>query len=54
MEEELRSKYSANVELIAGEGGVYEIAVGGKEIFSKAKLKRFPAEGEIAGLIDSL
>jgi selT/selW/selH-like putative selenoprotein len=50
----LRSRFSANVELIAGSGGVFEVVVNGKEIFSKAKLNRFPDDGEIAGLIDAL
>jgi selenoprotein W-related protein len=39
------------VELIASSGGVYEIAVDGKNIFSKKKLNRFPEEGEIVKLV---
>jgi len=32
-------------------GGVFEITVDGKKVFSKKALGRFPEEGEIEGLI---
>ena len=54
MEEELRGRFQADVELIAGSGGEYEIVVNGKKIFSKTKLNRFPEEGEIVQLIEKL
>jgi selT/selW/selH-like putative selenoprotein len=54
LEEELRSRFGAHIELIAGVGGVYEVMVDGKEVFSKAKLNRFPEDGEIVTLIESL
>lgn len=54
MEEELRNKFDANVELIAGSGGEYEIVVDGKKIFSKRELNRFPNDGEIEQIINSL
>ncbi len=41
----------AEVELIPGSGGVYEITVDGRTIFSKKQLNRFPEEGEILRLI---
>jgi selenoprotein W-related protein len=41
----------ADVELVAGSGGVYEISVDGKAIFSKKQLGRFPEDGEIVSLI---
>ena len=44
---------SVTVELIPGSGGVYEIGLDGKNIFSKKQLNRFPAEGEILQLIRS-
>ncbi|HHD64797.1 MAG TPA: SelT/SelW/SelH family protein [Desulfobulbaceae bacterium] len=40
-----------DVELIAGSGGVYEVIVDGKSIFSKKQTGRFPNEGEIVALI---
>jgi len=45
--------FPATVELIASSGGVYEVKVDGKLIFSKKSLNRFPEEGEIEGLINS-
>jgi selT/selW/selH-like putative selenoprotein len=54
LEEELRGRFGAHIELIAGAGGVYEVMVDGKEVFSKAKLNRFPEDGEIVTLIESL
>jgi len=41
----------AEVELVAGSGGVYEISVDGRSIFSKKQLGRFPEDGEIVSLI---
>jgi selenoprotein W-related protein len=38
-------------ELIPGSGGVFEITVDGKKLFSKKALGRFPLDGEIVGLI---
>lgn len=38
-------------ELISGSGGVFEITVDGKKVFSKKALGRFPEDGEILGLI---
>jgi selenoprotein W-related protein len=37
--------------LVAGHGGVFEVSVDGKTVFSKRSLGRFPDEGEIRGLI---
>ena len=53
MEEELHATLGPEVQvaLIAGSGGVYEVTVDGKNIFSKKQLSRFPNEGEIVGLI---
>jgi selenoprotein W-related protein len=38
-------------ELIPSHGGVFEVTVDGKRLFSKKQLGRFPDEGEILGLI---
>lgn len=51
LEEELKNVFSAEVELLPSTGGVFEITVDGKIVFSKKELKRFPEEGEIAGLL---
>lgn len=34
-------------------GGVFEVTVDGKKVFSKKELGRFPEEGEVLGLIRS-
>jgi len=34
-------------------GGVYEVTVDGKLVFSKKSLDRFPEDGEIVGLIEA-
>jgi selenoprotein W-related protein len=39
------------VELIASSGGVYEVTVDGRLIFSKKKTGRFPEAGEVLKLI---
>jgi selenoprotein W-related protein len=39
------------VELIASSGGVYEVTVDGRLIFSKKKSGRFPEAGEVLKLI---
>ena len=51
LEEELKETFGAEVELLPSSGGVFEITVDGKIVFSKKELKRFPEEGEIAGLL---
>jgi selenoprotein W-related protein len=38
-------------ELIASGGGVFEITVDGKKLFSKKALGRFPKDGEVLELI---
>jgi len=53
LEEELTRELGAEVQLLAGSGGVYEISVDGREIFSKAKTGRFPQPREIISLIQS-
>lgn len=48
----MQSTFGADVELIASSGGVFEVDVDGKNIFSKKALNRFPEEGEIANLLN--
>jgi selenoprotein W-related protein len=47
----LKQALSVESELIAGGGGVFEITVDGKNVFSKKALGRFPGDGEVLGLI---
>ena len=46
----LKQRFEADVELVPGGGGVFEIAVDDRLVFSKKELGRFPTEDEIAGL----
>ncbi len=43
-------KFGAEVELVKGGGGVFEITVDGRLAFSKKALGRFPSEEEIDAL----
>lgn len=40
------------VELKTGSKGRFEVLVDGDEVFSKARLSRFPADGEVAKLLE--
>lgn len=42
------------VELIEGAGGIFDVAVDGKIIFSKHQVYRFPESGELVQLIKNL
>jgi selT/selW/selH-like putative selenoprotein len=43
----LIAKYGAEVELVPGVGGVFEITVDGRLAFSKKQTGRFPTDAEI-------
>ncbi|MDA8163778.1 MAG: Rdx family protein [Desulfobacteraceae bacterium] len=51
LEAELREKFGADVTLVPGTGGVLEVTADGREVFSKAKMGRFPEPGEIEALL---
>jgi selT/selW/selH-like putative selenoprotein len=51
LEQELKSELGVEVECVAGSGGVFEVSVDGRIIFSKKTLKRFPKDGEIISLL---
>jgi len=49
---EIRESFpDANVELIAGGGGVFEVVVDGNLVFSKKSLNRHVEPGEVVGLM---
>ena len=50
MSDDLKQRFGADVELVPGGGGVFEISVDGRLVFSKKELGRFPTDDEIAGL----
>jgi len=51
---ELRSALDTKSELVASGGGVFEISVDGKLVFSKRRTGRFPEDGEVLELIRNL
>ena len=52
MGDDLKKRFGAEIILIAGSGGVYEVEVDGKEIFSKKHTGRFPELDEIISMIE--
>lgn len=42
------------VELIPGSGGIFEVEINGKNIFSKEHAGRFPEENEIESKLETL
>ena len=51
MGDELHKNLGAEVELVAGSNGIYDVTVDGKMIFSKFEQGRFPKTDEIISLI---
>ena len=47
----MRQTFAAEVELLASSGGVFEVVVDGRAVFSKKQLGRFPEEGEVVNLL---
>ena len=43
----MKRELNADVELLAGDNGIYDIVADGREIFSKHKEGRFPENKEI-------
>ena len=42
------------VTLVPGSGGVFEVALGDRPLFSKARAERFPQENEVEELLGEL
>jgi len=51
LEEELKNVAGAEIVLIPSGGGVFEVTVNGKVVFSKKEMGRFPEEGEVVKLL---
>ena len=51
MAAELKQNFDAESTLIPGGGGVFDVSVGGKIIFSKKAVGRFPEPGEIVKML---
>jgi len=50
----LKKELNADVELVAGSGGVFDIRVNNRQIFSKGQSRRFPEPGEVISLIKAM
>jgi len=51
--EELNKNFGADIELVAGSNGIFDISLDGNMIFSKFEQGRFPQSDEIIKLIKS-
>jgi len=51
MGEELQKKLGAEVDLVAGSNGIFDISLDGRMIFSKFEQGRFPQPDEIMNLV---
>jgi selenoprotein W-related protein len=49
--EELKKNLGAEIELIAGSNGIFDISLDGKMIFSKFDKGRFPQPDEVIKLV---
>jgi selenoprotein W-related protein len=47
----MKQELGIDCELVASGGGVFEVSVDGKLIFSKKKIGRFPDDGEVVRLL---
>ena len=52
MSAEIQSEFDAEIELRRGHGGIFDVELNGRMIFSKHELFRMPEAGEIAELIE--
>ena len=52
LEEYIKGKYDVEIELISSGGGVFEVCLEDKLIFSKKSVGRFPEHSEIGDLIN--
>ena len=51
MSAEILTVADAQIDLVPGSGGVFDVRSDGKLLFSKATVHRFPAPDEIAALL---
>jgi selT/selW/selH-like putative selenoprotein len=51
---DLKQLFNVDAELKPGHGGIFDVEVDGRKIYSKHQTHRFPNPGEVDGLIASL
>jgi selenoprotein W-related protein len=47
----LKSAFGVDAKLVRGSGGIFDVVVDGKKIFSKHQTGRFPEPGEIVAML---
>jgi len=47
----VKERFKTNIDLVASSGGVFEITVDDKLVFSKKKEGRFPTDNELIELV---
>ena len=50
----MKERFDLDTELAASGGGVFEVALDGRPLFSKKALGRFPDNGEVAAAVADL
>ena len=50
---ELKERFAVESSLKPGHGGVFDVTVDGRLVFSKKETKRFPRAGEVSDLIEA-
>jgi selT/selW/selH-like putative selenoprotein len=45
--DELRKAFGVKAKLVSGTGGIFDVIVDGKHVFSKSETGRFPDSGEV-------
>lgn len=54
MAEDLKKEFGFDIELVQSSGGIFDVEYGGKIIFSKKEVGRFPDLGEVPKLIKKI
>jgi len=47
----LKREFGADIDLIKGDGGIFDVKVDGDMVFSKHSVGRFPNPGEVEGSV---
>lgn len=50
----MKERFDLDSELVDGSGGVFEVALDGRPVFSKKQLGRFPNNGEVEAAVADL
>jgi selenoprotein W-related protein len=48
---ELKQEFGIDPKMIAGRGGIFDVHVDGKLVYSKSSTGRFPESGEVSKLV---